>query len=69
MHEIDAVLIAARAHGFLTIDVSVEELARVVHQCRRSHELARKADFREAVRIMAKRGRLGSSRTRFWASP
>lgn len=67
MHEIDAVLIAARAHGFLTIDVSVEELARVVHQCRRSAEVARKANRRAAIATQAKRRGLGSSRTRFRA--
>jgi len=65
MHEIDAALMAARRDGFLTIEVPVELLARTAHQCRRSHELARKADFRFMIRIMAKKGRLGSSRTRF----
>ena len=65
MHEIDAALMAARRDGFLTIEVPVELLARTAHQCRRSHELARKADFRFMIRIMAKKGRLGSSRTQF----
>lgn len=65
MHEIDAALMAARRDGFLTIEVPVELLARTAHQCRRSHELARKADFRFMIRIMAKKGRLGSPRTRF----
>ena len=65
MHDLDAALMAARRDGFLTIDVPVELLARMAHQCRRSHELARKADRRAAIATMAKRRRLGSSRTRF----
>lgn len=65
MHDLDAALMAARRDGFLPIEVPVELLARMAHQCRRSHELARKAGFRFRIRIMAKKDRLGSPRTRF----
>lgn len=62
MHEIDAVLIAARRDGFLTIDVSVEELARVAHQCRKSADAARRGNLKAA---RAKKARAKAVRTRF----
>jgi hypothetical protein len=57
--DLDAALMAARRHGFLTIDVPVEALARTVHQCRRSHELARRGNIRAAFALV-KRKRLVS---------
>jgi hypothetical protein len=67
--DLDAVLMAARRDGYLTIDVPVELLARTAHQCRRSRDLARKADFRDTIRTMANNSRPESSRSLLWESP
>ena len=55
MDDLDAALMAARRHVFLTIDVPVEALARTVHQCRRSHELARRGNIRAALALVARK--------------